>query len=140
MRLIADITYRNAPPSEWLNADIQKLVARLRTYCANLQSCKVLVEIPHRHHEQGNHFRVRIDMIVPGDKIVVGHEPGPGIEGDRDRNLSHRKPEIEAVRKDAARTFRQAFSVAKRQLQDYAQRRRLEVKTHHATWRAPASV
>jgi hypothetical protein len=139
MTLIADITYRNAPPSDWLNADIQKHVARLRTYCADLQSCRVLVEIPHRHHEQGNRFRVRIDLIVPGDKIVVGHEPSPGIGGDR--NPSHRKrTEIEAARKDAARTFRQAFSVVKRELQEYTRRRRLEVKTHPATRQAPASA
>jgi hypothetical protein len=126
MALIADITYRNASPSDWLNADIHKHVARLRSYCADLQSCRVLVEIPHRHREQGNHFRVRIDVIVPGGKIVAGHELSPGIEGDRDRNLSHRRrTETEAVRKDAARTFRRAFLAVKRQLQDYARRRRL---------------
>jgi hypothetical protein len=139
MTLIADITYRNAPPSEWLNAAIQRRVARLRTYCADLQSCKVLVEIPHRHHEQGNHFRVRIDLIVPGDKIVVGHEPSPGIEDDRNRS-QRKRTEIEAARKDAARTFRQAFSVAKRELQEYTRRRRLEIKTHRLTRHAPASA
>jgi ribosome-associated translation inhibitor RaiA len=119
MTLSADITYRNVPASDWLDAEIQKHVARLLTYCADILSCKVLVEIPHRHHEHGNHFCVRIDMTVPGDKLVAGHE---------------------AARKDAATAFRQAFAAAKRQLQDYARRRRHEVKAHPRAPRVHAAA
>jgi hypothetical protein len=135
MRFSADVIYRNVPASDWLDAEIQKHVARLKKFCADILSCKVLVEIPHRHHEQGNHFRVRIDMTVPGDKIVAGHEPSFRIEPSRAK-----RTEIEAVRKNAVLAFRQTFAVAKRQLQDYASRRRRAVKTHSRMRRAQAAA
>jgi ribosome-associated translation inhibitor RaiA len=114
MTLKADVTHRNVPANDWLDAEIQKYVARLRTYCPDILSCKVLVEIPHRHHEHGNHARVRIDVIVPGGMVVVSHE--------------------------SMMAFRRAFAAAKRQLQDYARRRRHHVKTHPRAQRALATA
>ena len=141
MALNADITYRNMPASDWLDAQIRRRVARLGAYSADILSCKVLVEIPHRHHEQGNHFHVRIDMKVPGDKIVAGHEPTLHIDGDYEaKPYRAKRTEIEAVRKDALLAFRQAFAAAKRQLQNYARRRRREVKTHENVRRAAATA
>src|SRR5215470_9033418 len=71
----ADITYRNMAGSQWLDGEIQKRTAKLSTLCPDILSCKVIVEIPHRHHEQGNRFHVRIDITVPGERIVAGHAP-----------------------------------------------------------------
>jgi ribosome-associated translation inhibitor RaiA len=141
MTLTADITYRNMPASDWLDREIQKRVARLGTYCADILSCKVLVEIPHRHHEQGNHFHVRIDLTVPGDRIVAGHEPSLRVEEDYQARQSRAKrTEIEALRKNAVLAVGRAFAAAKRQLQNYARRRRHEVKTHPRARRAVATA
>jgi hypothetical protein len=41
-------------------------------------SCRVAVERQHRRHHQGNLFRVRLDITVPGREIVVGRESKPG--------------------------------------------------------------
>jgi hypothetical protein len=130
MPLTADITYRNMSGSKSLDAEIQKRVSKLTTFCPDIVSCKVLVEIPHRHHEQGNHFHVRIDIAVPGEKIVAGQLPSLHLiqpDGDSTRERESTKT---LVRKDAALAVRQAFEAAKRQLRDYVRLRRLEVKTH----------
>jgi hypothetical protein len=63
MTLMADITYRNMACSEWLDSEIQKRVAKLTTFCPDILSCKVLVEIPHRHYGpwRENHRRSGAD-------------------------------------------------------------------------------
>jgi len=99
---MADITYRNVPRSGWLDGEIQKGVARLAACCPHILSCRVLVELPHRHHEQGNRYHVRIDMTVPGETISAGRLRSP-----------HALP-----------AFRQACLSARRQLKEYACRRR----------------
>lgn len=130
MTLTADITYRNMACSAWLDAEIQKRVAKLTTFFPDILSCKVLVEIPHRHHEQGNHFHVRIDMTVPGEKIVAGHSPSLHLVQPDADSARERRSRKTVVRKDALLALHQAFDAAKRQLRDYAHVRRYDVKTH----------
>lgn len=36
--------------------------------------CRVLVESPHRHQNQGNQYNVRLDITVPGSEIVIKRE------------------------------------------------------------------
>jgi hypothetical protein len=130
MTLTADITYRNMACSAWLDAEIQKRVAKLTTFCPDIVSCKVLVEIPHRHHEQGNHFHVRIDITVPGEKIVAGQAPTLHLVEPDGESARERRSVKTLARKDASLALRQAFDAAKRQLREYARVRRYDVKTH----------
>ena len=67
----------------------------------------VLREAPHRHKEHGRVFRVRIDVTVPGDEIVVGRT--------HDDKLDFQ---------DAYAAIDAAFDEARRQVQDHAKRRR----------------
>jgi len=134
----ADITYRNMSCSDWLDAQIQKRAAKLATFCPDILSCKVLVEIPHRHHEQGNRFHVRIDITVPGEKIVAGQAPNLRLgQPDGEAARERRSPKTVA-RKDASLALRQAFDAAKRQLRDYVRVRRYEVKAHTSGRQASA--
>ena len=130
MPLTADITYRNMSSSKSLDAEIQKRVSKLTTFCPDIVSCKVLVEIPHRHHEQGNHFHVRMDIAVPGEKIVAGQAPNLHLGRPDGEAARERKSPKVVARKDASLALRQAFEAAKRQLRDYARVRRHEVKAH----------
>jgi hypothetical protein len=130
MTLTADITYRNMACSEWLDSEIQKRVAKLTTFCPDILSCKVLVEIPHRHHEQGNHFHVRIDITVPGEKIIAGQVPTLHLIQPDSETARERRSRKTVARKDASLALHQAFDAAKRQLREYARVRRYDVKTH----------
>jgi hypothetical protein len=116
--------------SGWLDTQIQRRVAKLTTFCPDIVSCKVLVEIPHRHHEQGNRFHVRIVIVVPGEKIVAGQTPNLHLSQIDGEPMRERQSQKTGIRKDAALALRQAFDAAMRQLRDYVRLRRFEVKTH----------
>jgi cold shock CspA family protein len=92
--------------------------------------CHVLVELSQRHHEFGNRYHVRIDLTVPGEEIVVAHDANLHAT-DQDIHLAKatKQDEADPERKHAFVAVREAFDVARRQLQDYARRHRCTVKT-----------
>jgi cold shock CspA family protein/ribosome-associated translation inhibitor RaiA len=133
MRLPVDITFHNLGFTEWMDAEIRKRAAKLEVYCPDIVSCRVLVEIPHRHHQQGNRLRLSIVMTVPGEEIAVSQTPSlHGLQRDLHEPIPEKRFEIEAMRKDGQLVIRQAFDIARRRLQDYAHRRRRAVKTHES--------
>jgi ribosome-associated translation inhibitor RaiA len=108
-----EVTFRNMKTSDSLEQDIRERAGKLETYCPDIVSCRVLVGIPHKHHEQGNRFEVHINVAVPGEEIAVSHPP-------------------QVSERDVRLVVRDAFAAAKRQVQDYARRKRLAVKAHTA--------
>src|SRR6516162_606489 len=119
MNLTPEIRYRNVRSSPRLRDEIRRRVATLSTFYPDAVSCKVLVEVPHRHHERGNHYCVRIDLSVPGETIVASYESSAGTHAV-DGNPPVRAKGSAMARRHASTAFRQAFAAAKRQLQDYA--------------------
>lgn len=101
------VTFRNLKSNKALEEEIRERAAKLETYCRDILSCRVLVAVPHRHHEHGNCFELRIDVVVPGGEIAVSQHH---------------------LNKDVSLVVSEAFAVAKRQLQDYARRHRGAVK------------
>jgi ribosome-associated translation inhibitor RaiA len=118
MKLPVQITFRNASSSQPLEALIHEKAAGLETYYHPIVGCRVLVEVPHRHHRVGNPVHVRVDLTVPGHELVVTH----------DASLHGAPGEAEG----AAIAIREAFDIARRQLQDYGRRQRGDVKLHGA--------
>ena len=90
------------PASSALEADIRQRVEELETLFDGIVSCRVTVEMPHRSHHQGQHFRARIELGVPGERLVAG-----------------RSPDLDASHEDAHIAVHDAFRAAKRQLGDY---------------------
>lgn len=133
MRLPLSIIFRGISPTDWIEAEIRKRAEKLDTYYGDVMSCRVTVEVPHWHHEKGNRFGLRIDLTVPGDEIVVNHESSlHASTQDLEKREWAKALEIEGMRKDLRLVIREAFDVARRQLQDYARRQRGDVKTHEA--------
>ena len=127
-----EVTFRNMKSSEWLEREIQERAAKLETYCPDIVACRVLVGIPHKHHETGNRFEVHINIAVPGEEIAVSHSPSVRkTKADGEPALG-KDTEILGMRKDVLLVVREAFAAAKRQIQDYARRHRLAVKGHTA--------
>ena len=100
MQTPLQITFRDMPPSDALDIHIREKSQKLEQFYPSLIGCKVVVEQPGKHHQQGNPFNIRIDLTVPGSEIVV----------DRQEN------------EDVYVALRDAFDAAKRRLEDYAQR------------------
>lgn len=74
MKIPLQITLRNIAKSEAVEAAIRKRAAKLARYHRRIVSCRVVVEIPSRHKQQGKEFVVRLDVKVPGSEIVVNHD------------------------------------------------------------------
>lgn len=131
MELPIQISYRNVEPSAAVTARIESEAAKLDTFFGRITSCRVVVEAPHRHQKQGERFHVRIALGVPGTELVVNHEPSPHASLSRDEEAALKKHlEIHPEHKDLYVVIRDAFGIARRQLQDYTKRLRGEVKTH----------
>jgi ribosomal subunit interface protein len=108
MKTPLQVTFRNIEHSDAIEAHVREKAEKLETFFDSIMSCRVLVEAPHQHKHQGKVFNVRIDIGVPGSEIVVNRE----------------------LDEDVYVALRDAFDAAKRQLVDYSQRIRGEVKTH----------
>lgn len=105
------ITFRGMPPSDAVEAEIRSWVDKLEEFSGRIISCRVLVEVPHRRRHQGHLYRVRVDVGVPGEHIVVGRSP--------DQHHAH---------EDAHVAIRDAFNATRRRLEDYARRMRGQIK------------
>jgi cold shock CspA family protein len=113
MKLPLQVTFHNLPPSEEVEARIRAEAKRLEDFCGRIMSCRVVVDVPHRHHQEGNFYQVRIDLKVPGAEIAIKREPS---EHSDDRSLDF--------------ALRDAFDEARRKLEDWDRIRRGAVKAH----------
>ncbi len=114
MQLPLQVTFRNMEHSKEIEDIIQKKSEKLETFFNGIMGCRVMVEAPHKHHQHGQHYHVRIDLTVPGEELVINRDPPKRAEAE-----------------DVHLAVRDAFDAARRQLQAYIQRRRGDVKKHN---------
>jgi cold shock CspA family protein/ribosome-associated translation inhibitor RaiA len=113
MQLPLQITFRHMDPSDSVAARIRERAEALEHFFDRIVSCRVVVECQHPRRQQGNLFRVRVDLKVPGGEIVVGRDP----EGHH-------------AHEDAYVAIRDAFDAARRLLEDHIRQGRGYVKLH----------
>ena len=125
------ITFRNMRASASLEDEVRARVAWLERFHPNLVGCHVLLEVPHRHHAHGQHVRVRIGLSLPGEDVVVSHEPTlHGRSKDVKEEAHHKDTDIDPAHTLALVAIHDAFDAARRRLEDCARRQRGDVKTH----------
>jgi ribosomal subunit interface protein len=95
--------------SEALEAHIRDKAAKLEEFHPRITSCRVAVEELRKHHQQGRHFNVRIDVRVPGHQELVAN---------RDQH------------EDVYVALRDAFDAMARQLEEVVREQRGDVKGH----------
>lgn len=113
MKLPLQVVFRNMEASAAVEAKIRERVDQLERSCDLIMSCRVVVEAHHKHHHQGNLYHVRVDLKVPEAEIVASRDP--------DEHHAH---------EDVFVAVRDAFDAVRRRLEDYARRRRGQVKPH----------
>ena len=76
------VTFRQMPPSPALRARVRELAGRLERFSPNIVRCRVRIERPPRHKQQGGLHEVRIDIAVPDEHILVNnsHSADPAHE------------------------------------------------------------
>jgi cold shock CspA family protein/ribosome-associated translation inhibitor RaiA len=131
MILPVQVTFRNISQLDGIEAMVREEAARLDEFYNHIMGCRVMIEVPHRHHEEGDHYHVRVDLTVPGGEIVVKREPSLHARQQNVREVERKKEwEIETSRKHLEVAVREAFETTRRKLQDYARRQRADVKSH----------
>ncbi len=135
------VTFPRTKASPWLEGEVHERVERLKVLFKDILSCRVVVDIPHRRHQKGNRFSVRIELAVPGEDLAVTRDANVhGVVKDSDEASWSKRFDVEAARRDIRLVLADAFDAAKRQLRDYAQVRRREVKRHDAPVRGFAAA
>ena len=95
------ITYHGVEASPALTELIEARAGQLERVSDRIHSVRVLVDHPHQHHHKGNHYRVRIELTMPGHDLVVGR--------DDDERASD---------EDAYQAVRHAFDAIRRRLDE----------------------
>jgi hypothetical protein len=84
MQSPVQITFRNIRPSATIEEWVRTEADKLDSFYNRVMACRVVIEVPHRHHRKGSPYHIRIDLTVPGEEIVVKREP----------SLSHRARQL----------------------------------------------
>jgi hypothetical protein len=126
-----NVTFRNLAHSEALEAEIREEAAALGRSYDRIHACRVTIDLPHRHHQNGRRYNVRIELSVPGDDIVVSYEGAPVPDLDESDRAVRKDAESDSVLRYPHVAVRDAFARAQRRLQDYARRQRGDVKSRH---------
>ncbi len=126
MKVPMTVTFHDVPRLEWIDAEIRARAGKLETFYSDITTCRVVLDRPHRHHEDGNRFSVRVELVVPEEDIAVTRTGN--VHASR-KQLGEeewvKQFDVEATRKDLRLVLRRTFDVARRRLQDYARKRRV---------------
>ena len=87
---------------------IRQYAEKLEHYYERITGMRVMVEVPQRQMGEPIVYNVRFDITVPGAELVVKRQAHPEL--------------LTAIQR--------AYEAARRRLQDYARRQRLQVKAH----------
>ncbi len=108
MQVPLQITFHDVTHSDALENHIREKAHKLEQFYSALIACKVVVDQPGMHQHKGKPFNIRIDLTVPGSEIVI----------DRQQD------------EDVYVALRDAFDAAKRKLDDYGRKQRMDIKAH----------
>jgi putative sigma-54 modulation protein len=116
MQIPLQITFHGIDHSEAVEIRVREKVAKLEQFFDRITSCRVAVESDHKNssnlHHKGDAFNIRIDLTVPGNELVV--------KRDSDEH------------EDVYGALKGAFQAMERQLKEYVERARGDVKTRAA--------
>ena len=108
MKQPVEIRFLGLEVSEAVEAKAREKALKLDQFCDDLMSCRVTIELLHKHSQQGQPYGVRIDVTLPGHELTV----------DR------------SAHEDVYVALRDAFDDMRRQIEEAVRRRRGQRKTH----------
>ena len=100
MKLTPEVTFRGLPHSEALESHIRQKVEKLDRFFEHIVSCRVMMEVGHKHRHEAQIYHVSVALTVPGKELVVSRE-----------HQAHEDPFA----------LRDAFDATTRQLEDYSE-------------------
>ncbi len=120
MRRLVQLRWHHVRPSPIVERRVLDKASQLERFFDRITGCAVTLEAPSHHHRQGGPmYRVRVELSVPGGRLVVGRDPT--------KTVAHG---------DLMAAVNAAFREARRQLQDHVRRLDQRVKAHAPPARA----
>jgi len=110
MPIPIEITHRDVELSPEIEDHIRERAEKLGHFFDRIVGAHITVEGPGGHHKTGGQYRIKVQLAVPGNDVVINHKSS----------------------EDLAVAVRDAFDAAKRRLEDHVRRMRGEVKSHQA--------
>lgn len=107
MQLRPQVTFVDVPHSDAVETLILEKIQKLHEFHGHIVACRVAVSQQRARGRNGHLYRVRVDVTIPGPKEIVASRD-PGIDHSHENVLV---------------AVRDAFDAAKRQLDEYAERR-----------------
>lgn len=111
MQVPLQIKFRFMEPTAFIEARVRERCYKLQRFAEFVTSCRVIIDAQHGQHHKDKLYRVIIDITLPGEEIITSHYPSQN-EGHENVNVA----------------IRDAFDAARSQLEDYARRRRANMK------------
>jgi cold shock CspA family protein/ribosome-associated translation inhibitor RaiA len=114
MQVPLEIACKGLDRTDKLQSVIDKNAERLEKVCDHIISCRMVIERPHEHPDQGSDYRVSLVVrIPPNHEVVIKHS---STEGDMHESLE--------------KIINDVFHAASRQCQEIARLQRDRVKRH----------
>ena len=108
MQQSLQLTTHNLSLSDIAEERIRSRAEKLERFCDQIISCHVTVDAPHHHKQKGESYDVNIAITVPGEELVIKHEPD----------------------EDVYVAIRDSFDAAERKLKEHSERRSGEARRH----------
>ena len=74
MQSALQITARDMPHSEALDARIREAFTKLEKKFPRLTSCHIVMDAPHHHQQHRKLFAVRLNITFPGGEVMVNRD------------------------------------------------------------------
>jgi ribosomal subunit interface protein len=71
MKQPLQVRFNGLEPSEAVEAAAHTKAEKLDRFHPGIMSCRVTIELAHKHQQQGRPFAVRIDVTVPDRELTV---------------------------------------------------------------------
>ena len=122
-------TFRHMAASPAVATRVAAEAQKLQRYFDRISHCHVVIVAPHLHHRRGRCYSMHIELGVPGERLVIDHEPPALVRSDAADHVA-KSIDGSATHKDIYVVIREAFDAARRRLEDYVRRLRGDVKRH----------
>ena len=111
--LPVEVVFLKIRRSEVAEARIRAKAEELTEVNPRLLRCRVVVDVPHRHHSGGKRFRVRIELGLPRrDDLVIERGPaGKGQPKDTERPTVRKADEGDGAFTDLNLVIQEAFEM-----------------------------
>jgi ribosome-associated translation inhibitor RaiA len=129
MKSPIQLTFHHVQPSPAISARIRTATQHLERFYGRITSCHVVITAIQRHRRHANPYRVCIELIVPGTRLVIGRRPAHRVAAAP--NASSPKAEAsttDARHQDLYVAIHDAFDAARRRLEHYARKQRARQK------------